>query len=125
MTQDYKPPHEPIFVFTCHDKPGNAELRQRIRPVHMEYMIAVLDITVFGGPLRNDADTQSHGSVFALKLPDRAAAQAFIEDEPYNKAGLFESVSIERWRQMAPERYAGALMEEYEQEKQRALMHQA
>ncbi len=110
-------PHEPIFVFTCRDKPGSAALRQRIRVVHIEYMIAALDSTVFGGPLRDDADTQTLGSIFALRLPDRAAAEAFIRDEPYNKAGLFESVQIELWRQMAPERYEGALMDELEKER--------
>ena len=125
QTPNFKPPHESIFLFTCRDKPASVELRHRVRAVHMEYMIAVLDITVFGGPLRNDADTQSHGSIFALKLPNRAAAMAFLENEPYNKAGLFELVSIELWRQMAPERYEGALMKEYEREKRRDLKQRA
>jgi uncharacterized protein YciI len=111
---------EAKFVFICFDAPGTQDLRLKARPDHIEYMIAVLDITVFGGPLRDDDDELSSGSIFCLKLPDRAAAQKFIDDEPYNRMGLFESVVIRRFRQMVPELKENHLLEELATERRRA-----
>ena len=70
-------------------------------------------------PFRDDDDSLSNGSIYCLKLPDRTAAEAFVRDEPYHRAGLFESVLIRRWRQMVPELHENALLEELAKEKQR------
>ncbi len=110
---------EARYLFLCFDAPGMQQVRLDHRPSHIEYMIAVKDITVFGGPLRNDEDTVSDGSIFCLKLPDRAAALAFMENEPYNRSGVFESVIIRRFRQMVPELHENALEEELQAEKNR------
>jgi uncharacterized protein YciI len=34
-----------------------------------------------------------------VDFPDRAAAQAFVDGDPYNGAHLFETVTLSRWRQ--------------------------
>ena len=112
-------PEEHKFVFICTDAPGMEQQRLQSRPSHIEYMMAVRDITVFGGPLRDDEDTSSNGSIFCLKLPDRQAAQKFIENEPYNKMGIFESVVIRRFLQMMPQLRDKQLEEELELEKNR------
>jgi uncharacterized protein YciI len=112
-------PEEPKFVFICTDAPGMEQRRLQSRPSHIEYMMAVQDITVFGGPLRDDEDTLSSGSIFCLALPDRQAAQKFMEDEPYNKMGIFESVVIRRYLQMMPQLRENQLEEELELEKTR------
>jgi len=112
-------PEEPKFVFICTDAPGMEQRRQQSRPGHIEYMMAVRDITVFGGPLRDDEDTCSSGSIFCLKLPDRQAARKFIENEPYYKMGIFESVVIRRYLQMMPQLRDNQLEQELELEKNR------
>ena len=33
-----------------------------------------------------------------IDVDDRAAAEAFIAEDPFTKAGLFESVTVTRWR---------------------------
>ena len=38
------------------------------------------------------------GSLRLIEFPDRAAATAYINADPYTKAGLFESILIEGWR---------------------------
>ena len=110
---------DPRWLFLCIDAPGKARARLEARPEHIEYMMAVKDITVFGGPLRNDEDTESDGSIFCLRLPDRDAAMEFMRDEPYNRAGVFESVIIRRFRQMVPELTENALQRELESERRR------
>ena len=48
------------------------------------------------------------GTMFMIDVADRAAAVAFTEQEPFHKAGVFESVLVRRWRQMQPEIVPGA-----------------
>jgi hypothetical protein len=52
-----------------------------------------------------------------IEFASRAEAEAFSAEEPYNKGGLFESVVIQRWRQMVPEIEAGFLLKELELER--------
>jgi uncharacterized protein YciI len=35
-----------------------------------------------------------NGSLFIIEAEDIAAAEAFVADDPYNQAGLFETVVI-------------------------------
>ena len=38
------------------------------------------------------------GSLLVIDAADAAAARAFADGDPFAKAGLFQSVSITRWR---------------------------
>ena len=57
-------------------------------------MGALLDTMYLGGPLRTDDGQTDIGSLIIKDFPDRDAAHAFMHDEPYHRAGLFESVTI-------------------------------
>ena len=66
---------------------------------------------IFGGELvfdgtigqnRDIAITDLIGSLLIMDLPDRAAAQAFHDQDPYTTAGLFERVIIEEYNQHKP-----------------------
>jgi hypothetical protein len=109
-----------LFAFICFDKPGKADLRQRIRAEHIEYMMAALDRTAFGGPLQDDDGETSIGSIFAIDFDDRASAEAFIAEEPYTRYGLFEPPRIYPWVQMAPEPEPGSLQRELERQREMA-----
>ncbi len=108
-----------LFAFICLDKPNSAELRSRLRPTHIEYMMRILDQTAFGGPLQEDDGETSRGSIFAAEFASRAEAEAFIENEPYNRGGLFDSVTIRRWKQMVPEPEEGFLLAELARERRK------
>ena len=106
-----------LFAFICFDQPGKAALRQEIRAEHIEYMIAVKDRTVFGGPLQDDSGDVTIGSIFAIDFPDRAAAEEFIASEPYTRSGVFEPPNIYPWKQMVPETEDGFLLKELERQR--------
>lgn len=38
------------------------------------------------------------GSIIALALPDEAAVQAWLADEPYLREGVWQDIRVERWR---------------------------
>lgn len=85
----------PLFAIVTADKPGMAEARAAIRQTHLDYLASREDVVVLGG-VTYDAEDQKDGSVWIVNLPDVAAAEAFAANEPFVKAGLFQSVRIRR-----------------------------
>lgn len=90
------------FVFYCTDKAGAGAVRAANREAHLAYLKAHADNVFAAGPLQTDDGAGMTGSVLILDLPDRAAAEAFAEGDPYAKAGLFDSVVIRRWKKVLP-----------------------
>jgi hypothetical protein len=46
--------------------------------------------------MTDDGET-TIGSALLLDIADRAEAEALLADEPFNQAGVYGNVSIERW----------------------------
>jgi uncharacterized protein YciI len=110
-----------MFFVQLQYKPDADLARFACRAEHIEYMIAALPYTKFGGPLLADQGDRSSGAIFVLDLPDRAAVEKFVANEPFFRNGLFESVLIRRWRQMAPEPFEGFMQVELKAERERRL----
>ena len=51
------------------------------------------------GPLLEDSGQMS-GSLIILDVEDITVAEAWAAKDPYNKANLFESVSIIQWNKL-------------------------
>jgi uncharacterized protein YciI len=105
------------FLVLCMDKPDGLALRKKTRAVHLEYMIRHKARVIFGGPLVNDDGDRTVGSLMMLDFSERPAVEAFLGDEPYTRAGLFESVIVRRWRQVVPEREPNFLANELARER--------
>ncbi|MCF3628055.1 YciI family protein [Thalassospiraceae bacterium LMO-SO8] len=90
------------FIVFAIDKPGHVDLRQASRPDHLEYLTSQKDIIVTAGPMQSDDGASMIGSMLVIDVPDRAAAEAFAKNDPYAKAGLFESTVIKRWKRTIP-----------------------
>ena len=80
------------------DKPNSAEIRAKHMDAHRAYLNSVDSVCFFTGPLQNDDASQSIGSLFIISANSRAEAQAFVDNETFYKAGVFESVKIARTR---------------------------
>jgi uncharacterized protein YciI len=39
-----------------------------------------------------------NGSMLVIDVADRAAAEKLVENDPYNKAGLFAATEIRAWK---------------------------
>ena len=85
------------FVIHCHDKPDGSARRVPLRDAHRDYLQYHEDIIVAHGPLLDDDAVKTIGSVVILDVADKAEAEAFWSDEPFNRAGIYEW-TIERWR---------------------------
>lgn len=78
----------PLFVLTATDKPNALELRVATRSAHVDY-VRGSGLVKIGGPLL-DAAGEMTGSMLLIEADDLAAAEAFVANDPYVKAGLFE-----------------------------------
>ena len=88
-----------MFVaLIAHDKPGALGVRQENRPAHLEYLKST-DLVAQAGPLL-DADGGMIGSLIILEVDNMAQAEAWAENDPYAKAGLFQSVTLTHWNRV-------------------------
>lgn len=90
------------FFIRCRDRAGTAELRAANRQAHLDYLERHAGRIVAAGPTLTEDREGMTGSVLLMDFPDLAAAQAFCADDPYARAGLFESVEITPWKQVYP-----------------------
>jgi len=86
-----------LFAIHMLDRPGGAALRAATGEAHRGYVRRNAHRMLLGGPLLAEDGTTMIGSLIVLECPDRAEAEAFVEAEPYRRAGLFESVLIRRF----------------------------
>ena len=91
-----------MFVVHCKDKPGHLQTRLDNRAAHLEFMNANIAKVVVGGPLLTDDRQSMIGSLLVLDIADRADVDAFLAQDPYAKAGLFESVTVTAYKKVFP-----------------------
>ena len=53
---------------------------------------------ILRGPLWDMSSGIWTGSLFLLEAPDRDAATAFFDGEPYTNAGLYARTELHEWR---------------------------
>ena len=87
-----------MFLLICRDKPGAIEVRKANRDAHLAYARAS-GVVALAGPLLDD-DGGMIGSMLALDVETRAAAEAFAAGDPYAEAGLFAAVEIVGWKRV-------------------------
>ena len=80
-----------LYIIYQEDRPDGAAIRAATREDHFAYLAKNEDILVLGGALLEDDDATRKGSVLIINVPNRAAAEAFSENEPFRKAGLFNT----------------------------------
>ena len=88
-----------LFAAICLDKPGHVELRLSARAAHFAFLEANAPSIKLGGPFLDDSD-RPVGSLLILDCADAAAARALLDEDPYARAGLFESVALRPWRRV-------------------------
>ena len=87
-----------LVALIAKDKAGALSVRQENRPAHVEYLKST-GVVAQAGPLLDDAGDMC-GSTLILELRDMSAAQDWAANDPYAKAGLFDSVRINAWNRV-------------------------
>jgi uncharacterized protein len=99
------------FAIQCRLAENSEQKRLALRSNHLKFMEANKDRIFCGGPTVG-SDGQLEMMLIILTASDLASAQAFMQTEPYNQAGVFQQVIIHEWRQVLPEPQPGALSQE-------------
>lgn len=87
-----------LVALIAHDKTDGLATRKANRDDHLAYIEATGVVTQ-AGPLLDDAGEMA-GSLVILDVTDMTAAQDWADNDPYAKAGLFESVKLIAWKKV-------------------------
>lgn len=91
-----------LFAIYCLDKPDHEPVRLANRAAHLEHAGRNAHLMLCAGPLLSDDGQRMIGSLIVIDLPDRAAAEALMAEDPYVRAGLFASVAIHPYKKVFP-----------------------
>lgn len=87
-----------LYILYNEDRPDGLAIREATRDAHLAYLERHKDKLVLGGGLLSEDGQTRLGSVFIINVPNRKAAEAFSADEPFRKAGLFQTIKVTRMR---------------------------
>ena len=93
-----------IFAILLMDRPGTAELRVQIRPEHRAYLAQQADRMAFAGPLTSEDGNTVVGSLLAMDFANRAEVDAWLKNEPFTKAGVYEEPVIHVFSNLWPQK---------------------
>jgi uncharacterized protein YciI len=86
------------YVIITRDKPDALDLRNQVRAEHIEFLDRNKHRLLAAGAMIEDDGTGGRGGVIIVDTDDRKEAEDFIAADPFTKAGLFENVTVSRWR---------------------------
>lgn len=86
------------YALITKDKPGALQTRLDNRDAHLAY-IKETGVVEMAGPFL-DVGGDMCGSLIVLQIDDLNTAQHWADNDPYAKAGLFESVTITAWKKV-------------------------
>jgi len=90
------------YAIHCLDKPNSVALRMANREAHVAHLRQQGDHLVAAGPLLSDDGQTMIGSLIIVDFAEKASLDDFVSNDPYAKAGLFQSVSIKPWKKVLP-----------------------
>lgn len=86
-----------LVALIARDMPGKIELRRENRAAHLDY-IEETGLVTQAGPLIVDGEMA--GSLVILDVETMEQAKDWADNDPYAKAGLFESVNLIEWKKV-------------------------
>jgi len=87
-----------LYIINCWEKPGMANIVAATRDAHQHYLHETAKVLVLAGGMLTEDGKDRLGSVYLINVPNRKAAVDWLAAEPFNKAGLFRSTTLEKMR---------------------------
>lgn len=85
-----------LYSIVCTDKAGSKPTRMACLSDHLAHMDTVFDRVQLAAPLRDDAEESFTGALLVITATSIADARAFIEADPYFKAGIWSDVRVDK-----------------------------
>lgn len=93
-----------IYVLHLLDRPGTEALRAEVRPAHKAYLAQVADRIAFAGPLLSADGQHWVGSLLVIEFANAAAAQVWLDAEPFTRAGLYAQALVHPFENLWPQK---------------------
>jgi uncharacterized protein len=95
--KDYYRTKPAQWAIYCWDKPEMEATRRSLLAEQNSYVTNFRERVIGYGHFVSDDGRDTLGTSFFMQLYDRAAADKFADDEPMNKAGVYQRVELHRW----------------------------
>lgn len=87
-----------LFVIEGMDAPDNHAARAQHNAAHVDYLLAMGERFVIGGPFLGAGDNDNPiGSLVVIEADSQEAAEAFAAADPFVLNGVYGSVTVRRW----------------------------
>ncbi len=87
-----------LFIAYCVDKADHLSVRMDTRPAHLDFLKSKGDSLKVAGPTTADDGETPNGSLLIFEDSTLEAAKAWVGQDPYAAAGLFETVTVKPWK---------------------------
>jgi len=84
----------PLFLINARDKADALDTRLATRAEHLAYIAEAKVKILMAGPVFLEDGTTMAGSTFVIDCAEAETARNWAANDPYAKAGLFETVEI-------------------------------
>ncbi len=88
-----------LFIAICVDKPHSMEKRLENRPAHLAYLKTLGAKVKIGGAMLADDLKTPVGSMLIFEGESQIEIWSILAEDPYQRAGLFDTVTVKPWRQ--------------------------
>jgi uncharacterized protein YciI len=90
-----------LFAIFCLDRPDRAPVRKAKLGEHRAHFQKAGGAVRAAGPMTADTGDTQCGSLIVYEAETIDGARAFIDADPYTRAGLFEQITVRQWQWMS------------------------
>ena len=91
-----------MYAVQCWDKAESLAVRLENRAAHLDFLGRHPQKVILAGPILTEDHQTPIGSLLVLDFDDRPGLEAFLAQDPYAVAGLFQRVEILPYRKVLP-----------------------
>ena len=93
-----------LFIVQFEDKPGVADLRQKLMAEHFAFLDSRKDKVLVAGSVREIPSDQPLGGLWIVEAEDEAQVRDIFKDDPFWVNDMRAGVRINRWVKAFPDR---------------------
>lgn len=85
-----------LYTIICRDSPNSKPTRMEHLADHLAHIEKVMDRLKLAAPLRDETGQTFTGALLVITASSIGDARAFIEADPYFKAGIWAGIEIDK-----------------------------
>jgi uncharacterized protein YciI len=99
------------YIIQVTEKPGTRDIFDATLDSHRDYLQPHIHKMLATGALLEEDGSRAGGALIIIDTENRSEAEDYINNDPLTLAGIFESITITKWRKFI---YNGEMMPQME-----------